>query len=220
MSKYKAVIFDLDGTLLDTISDISSSINTVMTELGKQIFSETEIKYFVGSGVNVLIEKVIEARLLDNDLFSTVKNRYLEIYRDNCLVKTKPYPGIVTLLEKLAREGISLNVLSNKPDIDTISVIKHFFRQIKFSHVLGKRQEFFIKPHPDSVNHIINSLNLSKSEVLYVGDTSTDIETAKNAGLISVGVLWGFRDISELKIAQANYIVSLPEEIYDIIRGD
>ncbi len=220
MSKYKAVIFDLDGTLLNTIGDISSSINTVMTEIDKPSFSETEIKYFVGSGVNILIEKVIEARKLDKEMFQFVKARYLEIYRTNCLIKTAPYPGIVHLLENLEKANIALNVLSNKPDVDAISVTRHFFPQIKFTNILGKRKEFPIKPHPDSVEHIIKSLKLSKAEVLYVGDTSIDIETAKNSGLVSVGVLWGFRDLSDLQNAQADFIVAEPDEIFKLIRGN
>jgi len=216
MSRYKAVIFDLDGTLLDTLTDIRDSMNQVMAEMRQTELSYAETRQFVGLGVNHLVDEVIRSRLIDSEKFAVIKQRYLDIYRANSLNSTAPYPGIVELLDELKSRGLSLNVLSNKPDPDVQSVIAHFFTG--FSHVYGKKPEYAIKPDPASAKRIIDDLGLKAEEVLYVGDTATDIETAKNAGLTSVGVLWGFRDREELVSAGADHIISRPGEILAIIK--
>lgn len=217
---YKAVIFDLDGTLLDTITDISDSVNAVLKSMNYHTFSIDEYKYFVGKGVDELISKVISKGELDPELFFEIKSGYLEEYAVRKANKTKPYPGIVKLLKKLKEHNVLICVLSNKPHYQTTEVVQRYFGDIDFDFVMGKKPEYPIKPNPASVNHLIQALQVPKEEILYVGDTSTDMETASNAGLTSVGVLWGFREQNELEQSGAKYIVKNTAELFTIIAGD
>jgi phosphoglycolate phosphatase len=217
---YKAVVFDLDGTLLNTITDISDSVNAVLKSLNYHEFSEEQYKYFVGRGVDELISAVISKGELDPELFYEIKSGYLEEYARRKSSKTKPYPGILDLLTRLIQHKIAICILSNKPHHQTVEVVDKYFKDISFNIVSGKKPEFPIKPNPASLNDMIKKLNLNLEEILYVGDTNTDIETAKNANLASVGVLWGFRKIEELEQAGATYIVNTVDELFSIIKGD
>jgi len=218
--KYKAIIFDLDGTLLDTISDISDSFNVTLEKYNYPTFSEAEYKYFVGKGIDVLISRIIKRLKLDDSQSEQLKQGYIEEYAFRHNAKTKPYSGIVELLHKLKEKKIAVNILSNKPHFQTVDVIAYYFKDYKFDLVYGKKPEFEIKPNPASAIDLISNLNVNAEEVLYVGDTKTDIETAQNAGFNSVGVLWGFREKQELIDAGADFIVKKPMEIYNIIVGD
>lgn len=218
--KYKAIIFDLDGTLLDTIEDISDSVNAVLRDKKYHEFSIDEYKYFVGRGVDELIASVIEKGEIDPLEYTDIKNGYMKEYKLRQRVKTKIYPGILDLIIELQKSKVSVNILSNKPDNQTQEVVEHYFKETKFHNIYGKKPEFRIKPYPESVLHLIKLLDLSKDEVLYVGDTNTDIQTAKNAGLKSVGVLWGFRKREELELEGATFIVETPQEILKIILGE
>lgn len=217
---YKAVIFDLDGTLLDTISDISDSVNETLKRYGYQTFSEQDYKHFVGRGVNELIHTVIREAKIDVSEFDRIKTGYIEAYARRNAAKTKPYPGIIELLKALKVRGIRLCILSNKPHFQTVDVVATYFSEIAWDAIYGKRPEFPIKPDPTSLMHMLTELNLKKSDVLYVGDTNTDMETARNGGLMSIGVLWGFRTLQELLEAGAGYIVNQPKDILNIIGGD
>ncbi len=218
--RYKAIIFDLDGTLLDTISDILNSMNSVLARYNYNTHSEEEYKYFVGKGVDVLVDSIIKTDNLPKDQFSVIKTAYYQEYDKRADLDTKPYPGIVRLLNNLKAKGFSLNILSNKPHHQTVNVINKYFKNIKFDNIYGKKPEFEIKPNPDSVFAIISNLGLTKNEVVFVGDTSVDIETANNAEIDSIGVLWGFRKREELERAKATFIVSHPEEILEIVLGE
>ncbi|MCK4551480.1 MAG: HAD family hydrolase [Tenericutes bacterium] len=218
--KYKAVIFDLDGTLLDTIQDISDSVNAVLRENKYHEFSVDDYKYFVGRGVNELIASVIEKGEIDPLEYPNIKNGYMKEYKIRQRIKTRIYPGIFDLIVELQNLEISVNILSNKPDNQTQEVVEHYFKKIRFNNVYGKKPEFRIKPYPESVLHLINKLKVTKDEVLYVGDTNTDIQTARNAGLKSVGVLWGFRKREELELEGATFIVENPMDILKIILGE
>lgn len=217
--KYKAVIFDLDGTLLDTIRDIQVSMNKVLDKYYFPQFSVEDYFYFVGDGVDKLVLRVIEAAKIDPGMFEVIKSDYYQIYQEQSKIHTKIYPGIELLLEGLLDLGISINVLSNKPHIQTIDVIDYYFNSQIFTYVYGKKEEFLPKPANDSALDIVSKLGFRCEEVLYVGDTSVDIFTAKNSGFISVGVLWGFRKAEELVSAGANYLVSSPLEILDIVKN-
>ena len=213
----KAVIFDLDGTLLDTIDDIANSMNEALVTNNLKPFSVDDYKIFVGRGVDILVHEVLNAQKADFDLFETIKRQYLTNYLLKQKEQTKPYSGIVTLLDALKELNIKVCVLSNKPDIDTQLVIKHYFNEYPFFTVMGKRPGYEVKPDPKSVNEIISLLNVSKEEVLYVGDTATDMQTAVNASLVPVGVLWGFRQKDELLMSGAQYIISHPSELLNVI---
>ncbi len=216
--KYKAVIFDLDGTLLDTIRDIQVTMNKVLDKYYFPQFSVEDYFYFVGDGVDKLIVRVIEAAKIDPGMFEVLKADYYQIYQEQSKIHTKIYPGIELLLEGLMDLGISINVLSNKPHIQTIDVIDYYFNSQIFTLVYGKKEEFLPKPANDSALDMIRLLGLSCDEVLYVGDTSVDILTARNSGFTSVGVLWGFRIEEELVSAGADYIVHNPLEILEIVK--
>lgn len=212
---YKAVIFDLDGTLLDTIDDIADSCNAVLERMGYHLFDREAYKHFVGRGVDELIATLIDKGEMDPAEFHELKAGYLEEYAQRQRHHTKVYEGIIPLLKKLKTKGIKLGILSNKPHFQTIDVVKHYLPMISFDMVMGKRPEYPIKPDPTSLEFMLKTWALKKVEALYVGDTNTDMETAANAGVYSVGVLWGFRTKQELIDAGANSIVSSPEEIID-----
>jgi len=218
MNPIKAVIFDLDGTLLNTIEDITDSMNASLLQQGLQPYTVEDYKYFVGDGVDNLVKKLMKNRPGDEKVHALIKAGYMAEYAKRQHDLTKPYPGIMTLLKSLNEQGIFVNVLSNKPDPDTQSVIQFYFPKIRFTHVCGKKPGYEVKPDPRSVLEMVDQMHLSKAEVLYVGDTYTDMMTAKNAGLTSVGVLWGFRKVEELMQGDAQYIIKHPKEILTILK--
>jgi len=215
--KYKAIILDLDGTLLDTILDITVTMNEALKRYNYPTFSVEDYKYFVGKGVDNLITRVIKAAEISETAFPDLKSAYYEIYKKQSKIHTKAYPGIKELIKKIKAKGLSVNVLSNKPHFQTVDVINHYFNPNTFTLVYGKKEEFLPKPDPASALDLIRKLKVDNEEVLYVGDTETDILTAKNAGFKAVGVLWGFRKETELVNAGADYIVSKPIEIIDLL---
>ncbi|MDD4069916.1 MAG: HAD family hydrolase [Candidatus Izemoplasmatales bacterium] len=215
--RYKAVIFDLDGTLLDTIEDIKETMNRALRKYGYKEYSLEEYKYFVGKGVDHLIRRTMEEGNIPDEKFLDIKNAYFEIYKDQSKVNTGVYEGINDLLKELKKTGVKLAVLSNKPHVQTIDVINYYFDDCVFNYVYGKKDNFLPKPDPNSALDLIGNLGVKQEEVLYVGDTETDILTSKNAKFCSVGVLWGFRKKDELVNAGADFIVEKPLEILDLI---
>lgn len=210
----RAVVFDLDGTLLDTIDDLADSCNLALGESGLKGYSVADYKYFVGDGVDELIRRVLVSQNADVEtFFASVKARYLSLYGTKQRDKTRPYPGIPELLSGLVSLGVVPCVLSNKPDPDTQRVIAHFFPGVPFGLVYGKKPGYGVKPDPRALNEMIGLLGFTRSEILYAGDTYTDMMTAKNAGLSSVGVLWGFRTEEELLRGGAGRLAARPEEI-------
>ncbi len=217
---FKAVIFDLDGTLLDTISDISDSMNATLKKFNIKEYGIEDYKYLVGKGVDEFINKIVEINNLDFNMTDKLKNSYLEEYAKRKSIKTKPYPGIIKLLKRLNKNNVSLNILSNKPHYQVEEVVKKYLSDIEFDFVYGKKPKYPIKPNPTSIKEIIFKLNLDLKDILYVGDTNIDMKTAKNASLRSVGVLWGFRKEDELRESGASYIVRTTEELFKVIKGD
>jgi len=214
----KALIFDLDGTLLDTITDIMNSCNHALESLGLKPYGVEEYKIFVGDGVDRLIERVLKNQEADPQLFIETKTRYLANYQIEQHHFTKIYDGIEDLIRFSKETGIKVCVLSNKPHPDTESVIDYYFSKDTFTFVYGKKPGFLPKPDPSLLMDLLEHLAIPKADILYIGDTLTDMLTAKNAGLKSIGVLWGFRDRKELKQGSPLFIVNTPSEIIDIIR--
>ncbi|QWB99789.1 HAD family hydrolase [Mycoplasmatota bacterium] len=213
----KAVIFDLDGTLLDTIEDIANTCNIVLEKRGYKTLSLKDYRYYVGKGVENLIKKIMEAAQVEKYLFDEMMADYYQVYKTESTKKTKIYPGIEDLLIKLNKMNVSINVLSNKPHHQVLDLMPSYFNSSLFEIIYGKHQGLPAKPDPTLIRKMIKKLQIKPTEILYIGDTKTDMETALNAGVPSVGVLWGFRDETELVQAKASYIVSKPEEIAKII---
>ena len=219
MSKYLGVIFDLDGTLLNTIDDITDGLNQAAKDLGIPMFTSDEAKYLVGSGVDVLITNSLTKKGYSQQLFPLFKEKYLYYYGNCKANKTKPYDGILELLKKLKEKNIKIAVFSNKPDNDTQDVINTYFGKNFFDVVVGKRNGVNIKPSSEGALPILNNFSLPLEKIIYIGDTKIDMETAKNIGVDSIGVLWGFRTREELLNNGAKYIACNPFETLKIIEG-
>lgn len=214
----KAVIFDLDGTLLNTIEDIGNTCNIVLKNRGYQTLPIRDYNYHVGKGVEVLIKEIMEVSNVEKRLFDDLLADYYKTYKEEDSKTTKVYRGINDLLKDLKTNQISICILSNKPHNQVLDLMPKYFARDVFDIVYGKKDSYKPKPDPSSLNALISELQLKKSEVLYVGDTNIDMMTALNAGVMSVGVLWGFREKTELVQAKASYIVSHPSEILKIIK--
>lgn len=208
------VIFDLDGTLLNTITDLGISCNYALEQCGYAPRPLATYPFLVGNGVRKLIQR-LQPDLNDKNidiLLSTFKQHY-DVH---CTDNTIPYPGIPELLHTLNDKGVKLAVASNKYQEAVDKIITHFFPDIPFAAVLGQNDMRPVKPDPSIIFAALNRCPTPKANVLYCGDSAVDIETARRACVDSVGVTWGFRPVSELRQAYATYIVSSPKEIENI----
>ncbi len=209
----KTFIFDLDGTLLDSLEDIAVSMNIVLKELGLSEIEHKRYGYLVGGGVDVLVENICKELHVKLDTQDIVK-RFKNVYEGKMQKNTKPYDGIVELLKELKNHNLA--VLSNKPHDMTKQYVQSFFPDT-FSQIFGQRAGIPKKPNPQAVDEIISNLHVKKEDVYFIGDTNIDMQTANNANVKSIGVLWGFRDEKELRENNATFIVSHPSEILDIV---
>ena len=210
----KAVIFDLDGTLSDSIQSIKYSGDKAMEAFGYGPFSVEQYKYFVGDGAANLVRRALEAGG-DTKLshFEEAYGLYREIFNENCMFRVRPYEGIRELLAALKAQEVKIAVLSNKPHAETVNVIESLFGKGCFDVIQGQKENVAIKPNPEGAFRILALLGLDTSEVVYLGDTATDMKTGKNAGFFTVGALWGFRDRQELEENGADAIISHPLEL-------
>lgn len=214
----KAVIFDLDGTLSDSIHSMKYCVDKVMEKYGYGPFSVEQYKYFVGDGAANLIKRALLSGG-DKELvhFKEAYARYKEIFRENCMYEVKPYEGIKELLAALKEKGIAIAVLSNKPHAETVNVIEALFGKDYFDVILGQTDKVAIKPSPEGVFVILDKLGVRPEETLYLGDTSTDMKTGKSAGAFTVGALWGFRDYKELFDNHADAIIEKPLQLLEYV---
>ena len=210
----KCCIFDLDGTILDTIVSITYFVNKTLNEYGIESVSVDECKYFAGNGARNLIKRALTSKgVTDEALTEKILTDYVEAYDNDPLYLTTVFEGIDGLLSELRLRGVKLAVLSNKPDSTVKSIVKDFFGDA-FDVALGGREGVPLKPDPTAALDILNMLGFTPEETAWVGDTSTDIETAKNLkAALSVGVLWGFRKRDELEGAGADIIASSADEV-------
>lgn len=217
---YKACIFDLDGTLTDTLESLTYSVNQTLMELGLRQITREQCRMFVGDGAKRLMERALKAAG-DEELtrIDEAMDAYGRIFGENCTYHVKPYEGIVKLLQTLKEEGILAAVLSNKPHAQTIAVVERFFAKGTFTWIQGQCDSIKRKPDPAGVFYVAEKLSVSLDECLYIGDSDVDMETAKAAGAESVGVTWGFRSREVLKNAGAEHLVERPEEIIELIRN-
>lgn len=216
----KAVIFDLDGTLSDSLESIAFSANSALEALGFQPFELERYKQFVGDGVSELMKRcLINAGDDELKYFDQMLAKYHEIFEKNCTYHVEAYEGIKELLEELRKRNIRIAVLSNKPHKRTVEVVEKLFGKGYFHVIQGQAPEIKRKPNPEGALMIMRSLGISPSECLYVGDTDTDMQTGKAAGLFTVGVLWGFRDREELEKNHADAIIEKPGDLLHIMKN-
>lgn len=208
-----AVIFDLDGTLLDTLDDLADSANEALAASGYPVHPVESYRTFVGEGMSVLIERILPVEFRQPEHIHRVLESYRETYGRRWKSKSKPYAGIEDVLVELVARKIPIAVLSNKIQAYTEICMAHFLGNHQFEVIFGQRDHVARKPDPAGALEIASLLKLDPSEVLFVGDTSTDMDTATAAGMIPVGVLWGFRPEAELRAHGARHIVATPAEI-------
>lgn len=208
-----AAIFDLDGTLLDTLDDLADSANEALTTAGFPVHPVLAYRTFVGEGMAMLMERILPEASRGEEHVQSLLQNYRAAYDVRWKAKTRLYPGMDELLAGLTAQGIPLAVLSNKPQAYTEIVMAHFLGHHSFEVIFGQRDHVPRKPDPAGAVEIAAQLGLDPAEVLFIGDTATDMDTATAAGMIPIGVLWGFRDEAELRAHGAQHLVSSPEEI-------
>ncbi|MDE5606608.1 MAG: HAD family hydrolase [Bacteroidales bacterium] len=216
----RLVIFDLDGTLVDTLADLAAAMNTVLSRLGYPTHPVADYRFKVGNGVAKLVERSLpEAARQQPAVVADALQQFLDYYNRHDMDATAPYDGIPDLLKRLKARGLQLAVASNKPHAAAVEIVHHYFGQDLFDCIYGQRPGAPVKPDPAIVHDILRTLDVSAGHALYVGDSAVDMETARRSGIPSVGVLWGFRPESELREAGACHIVSHPSEIFRIFAG-
>jgi phosphoglycolate phosphatase len=207
-----AAVFDLDGTLLDSLEDLADSGNAVLAANGYPVWPVAMYRTFVGNGMEVLMQRALPPAS-PPDVVRDMAAAMREHYRGNWHTKTRPYEGVDALLAALARSGIAMGVLSNKPHELTCAVIAHYFPDIPFVHVQGKPDGVKGKPDPGLALDLASRLGLAPGQVAFVGDSSVDMDTACAAGMLPVGCLWGFRSREELLEHGARVLLADPMEL-------
>ena len=213
----KLVIFYLDGTLLDSIADLAASMNYALEQFGFPVHELPAYRYFVGNGITKLTERTLPEDERTEKRIAEVRAFFVDYYQRHKTDFTCPYPGIQELLKKLKQQGIVMAVASNKFDEATKMLVHHYFGVELFSIILGQREGVPVKPDPAIVTEIIERIKVEREQVLYVGDSGVDMQTARNAGVCGIGVTWGFRPKQELLQNGASDIVEQPLEIIQFI---
>ena len=211
------LIFDLDGTLLDTIDDLANAVNYALHKLEFPTHTLTSYRGMVGNGARKLIERALPEDMRSTQIVDSALALFKEFYDEHCCEHTMPYPGIVDLLTVLTEQGVNLAVTSNKYQEAVSKIIAHYFPKINFRAVLGNRDGVPRKPDPSVVFEALLECPTQKSDVLYIGDSAVDMETAKRAGIESIGVSWGFCPVKELEASYADHIVTDPQQILALL---
>lgn len=212
----KAVIFDLDGTLIDSLEDLANSVNQTLSEFGFNTHEINAYKHFIGDGVKILLKRATNEET-DEETIEKLHQRFKVIYKKEIDSKTKVYEGIYELLENLEKINYPKAILSNKPHNFTLDCMDNFFSNYSFVNISGQKDTIAKKPDAQAALLIAKQLNKDVRDIYFVGDTKIDMQTAKNAGMKAIGVLWGFRDEKELKDNGADFIVSNTDELYNIL---
>ena len=214
----KACIFDLDGTLTNTLESMTYSVNLTLEEMGLSKITKDQCRLFVGNGARVLMEKSLKAAGdTDASRIEEGMEIYGRIFDQNCTYHVTPYEGIPEMLKALKDKGIQLAVLSNKPDRQTVKVVKAIFGEELFDYAQGQKEGIRRKPEPDGVWYLMEQMHVSKEECLYIGESEVDAATGRNAGLKTIGVLWGFRDRKTLETAGADDLIDRPDELLQFV---
>ncbi len=210
---FEAVIFDLDGTLLDTLEDIAGSANSALTARGFATHPADAYRYFIGEGVNMLISRALPVENRNDEIVADCTKAFRDNYNRNWNINTRPYDGVKKLLYSLSAGHVKTAVLSNKPHDFAQRCIREFFPSMGFEMVMGQRDEIPEKPDPAGALEIAHTLGIRPSQFLYLGDSGVDMETALRAGMFPVGALWGFRPREELMQHGAQALIERPMEL-------
>lgn len=213
--RYQTAIFDMDGTILETLEDMCASVNVTMDHVGYPRRTMDEVRRFVGNGAAKLIERCMPAGAED-PRYPAALEFYRAYYDAHAQIKTGPYPGIPELLNQLSREGVRLAVVSNKPDEAVRALTERYFPGV-FPVAIGNRDGWATKPAPDSVYEAMRLLGTRRESTVYVGDSDVDVDTARNAGLDSIIVTWGFRDEDFLRAHGAQHLAHNADELYEML---
>ena len=217
MNEARLVIFDLDGTLLNTIADLAAAANAALQANHFPVRTQAECQRFVGNGINKLLERALPQGHKTPQDVANMRPAFFAYYDEHLTEQTRPYPGVKELLVKLQAGGVKLAVASNKYQSATQRLIKHFFPEISFAAVLGQRDDVPVKPDPAIVEEILWASGAQKQNVLYVGDSDVDMQTAHNAGVRVCAVTWGFRSREELMSYKPDFMTDTPAEIADMV---
>jgi phosphoglycolate phosphatase len=215
---FEAVLFDLDGTLIDSLNDIGDAVNRVLANKGFPTHSMASYRKFVGDGSRILIERALPGKYRVKKIIDACFKEYFEDYSSHYNVTSKVYSGIPDLLDTLKEKGLKLGILSNKPDAITKNCAKIFLSKWDFDVVLGQRDSVPRKPDPQGAFEAAERLSIPPSHFIYVGDTAIDMKTAVSAGMFPLGVLWGFRSRKELEKNGAIAVVDEPLDILNFLR--
>ena len=209
---YQAVVFDLDGTLLDTLGDLAGAMNETLESRGFPVHPVDAYRYFIGDGVRQLVRRVLPESC-DATTNDDVLNSYISTYRQRWDKESRPYDGIPAMLDELTARGVPLGICSNKPDDLTRACTDGLLASWSFGEVIGQSSTWSAKPDPAGALHVADQLNVPPADCLFVGDSGVDMRTAINAGMGAGGVLWGFRKAGELEESGADFLFARPEEI-------
>ena len=213
--RYKLAVFDMDGTILNTLEDLADSTNYALKANGLPERTIDEVRIFLGNGIRLLIERAVPTDT-DKELTDKVFDTFKEYYKTHCAVKTRPYDGIKDVLLELRKAGCLTAVVSNKADFAVQDLCKDYFDNL-FDFAIGEREGIKKKPAPDSVFEVLSKLNVEKDNAVYIGDSDVDFATSVNAGMDVIMVGWGFRDAEFLREKEVKRIIKQPSEILDII---
>lgn len=214
---YKAILFDLDGTLLNTLDDLGDAANRVLAAKGFPTHTLDEYRYFIGDGTAMLITRALPEEQRSDDTIRACLEAFRQDYARNWKAKTKPYDGVTEMLEELAARGLKMAVLSNKSHEFTKRCVADLLPEWTFDVVLGQRSSVPLKPDPAGALEVAKRLNIPPPEFLYLGDSAVDMKTAIAAGMFPVGVLWGFRPAQELRENGAQALIERPSEVLNLL---
>ncbi len=209
--KYQAIVFDMDGTILDTLEDLTDAVNYVFAEHGYPLRTIAEIRNFVGNGIRRLLELAVPQGIVESEI-DAIFDEFMPYYSAHCNDKTAPYTGVIELIESLRRAGCKTAVVSNKADSAVQDLCDEIFPGL-FDVAIGERADMQRKPAPDSVDKALELLGVDKANACYIGDSEVDVATARNAKLPCLSVLWGFRDETFLREHGGTLFFSTPSEV-------
>jgi len=214
----KLCVFDLDGTLVNTLHDLTDSLNYALAQCGFPLLTESRVAAIVGHSVNYMCEHAVPAE--HKDQAQKVLELYMEYYKEHSLDRSHAYDGMIEAVEKIKAAGVTVAIASNKPHADTVKVVESLYPKDLFSLVLGRMDKFAIKPAPDVLHFIMTYFGVTPEESVYVGDSDVDVQFAHNAGMRCVSVNWGFRSVEEILAAGATCITGDPTRVPELVLSD